>query len=126
MRQGPLPAVGLDQPADHEVVVGRREHLQEQLRVVVLPVEPLLLEEREAHEVAGAEDDEVDVDARPVGEHHAVGVEVVDVVLRRDVALADVVDELLVDDRVRLEELVVGLLEAELREVADRDRRATP
>jgi hypothetical protein len=42
-----------------------------------------------------------------------------DVVGGRDVALPDVVDELLVDDRMCLEEPVVGLLQPELREVAD-------
>ena len=89
--------------------------------MVAVEVEVGVVEEGEVREVTGAEDDDVDLRARAVLEVHGGAIEASDVGLGLDVAVADVVDELLVDDGVRLEELVIGLAQAELLEISDRE-----
>ena len=89
--------------------------------MVTLRIEVGVVEEGEVREIAGAEHNDIDLRTRAILEVHGGAVEAVDVGLGLDVTVADVVDELLVDDRVRLEELMVRLAQPELLEVTHRE-----
>jgi hypothetical protein len=107
VHEAELAGVGLDQPGDEEVVALGVEDVAVEDRASVLPVERLVVEEREADPVAGREHHQVGLDPGAVGEDDLPTLEAVDVGLRGDRAVADVVQQLLVDDRVGLEEPVV-------------------
>ena len=96
------------------------EDAPEQLDVVVGRRDEVLVEERERDLVARAVDDEVGLDARAVGELDLVLVQAGDVRLGRDRAVGQPVEDPARDRRVRLAELVVGLLEAVVLHPADR------
>ena len=78
-------------------------------------------EDRDDAAVAGRVDDQVERVLAPVGEGDTVALELPDVGLDRQVAVAEGVEELRVEDGVRLEQAVVGGRQAEAPDVAHQE-----
>ena len=88
--------------------------------MVVVGALDLLGQEREGHPVAGAVDDDVGLDGTPVGEEDLALLEPVDGRLDRDVAVPEPGEQVVAHGRVRLEDVVVGLGQPVVGDLADR------
>ena len=102
-----------------EVVVLGMKDIEVEAGMVVPPVQMRRVHKWEDDAIAGGVDDHIHLLAGAVNEEDAVALIFLHVGLGEDVALADIVRHLRIDDGMRLEELVVRPGDAETREVAD-------
>ena len=82
--QTPLAAVGLEEPADGDVIAGTVKGVEEESRVAVFRIEALRRDERQVEPLAGGGDHDVEALAGPIRERHLVAVEATDVAARHD------------------------------------------
>ena len=114
----PADAGGLDHAHHVQPVERRRKDVEVQARAEPAPVQVSTGDERVVERVPGRQQHRVVLAARSVAEVHGAPVEAIDVGADREVALAEVIQDERVDDRVRFVQLVVGPGEAEAHRIA--------
>ncbi|VWC42796.1 hypothetical protein BSE24067_07153 [Burkholderia seminalis] len=90
----------------------RVEHVEVQRRLLLVPLQMRLVDERKARLIAGRVDDHVDRLLAAVGEYDAIALQFAHVGPRIEIAVAEAVEQRRIDDEMRFEQLVVGLAQS--------------
>lgn len=109
VHQSELSAVGLNESGNEQRIVDGVKNMEVQPGTAVMPVQMTRVNKGKTDQITGGKHDQVCFNSGLIGEMHRIAIEAGDVRLGRNVALADVIRQQCVNDRMCFKEAVIRL-----------------